>query len=422
MSFGLSSKTRFASGIALLAMLAALLFGAPALAADPSAGLSEAEATASSAEVEISEAQATLGPAQASYLAAARRATPVAKRAAAAEAQVEDLTAASSASKVAARGRISQLEAAHDKEVEDHDDDVTGGIASALAALAITAIALGWGWFRASASVAWLSKQGRWQAVGICVGGGIILIILAGAALGAGGIVGALGGFVGFLGMILPVTFLLARHSARVQRGLSKPWLKRERLPGWVTVLLAAVFGVLALASLGTAVFAAGPDASQVTAQMRDEASGVLKEAESQRLDEAEAKATKLADAAADLEDERLAARKPLIEARDNLHQAEHQLTRAEGDVRYYSHRVAVVLARESRKAEKEEALLAEAAEEEAAEECNPNYSGCLDPTASDYDCEGGSGDGPLYTGTVEVTGYDEYGLDDNGNGIGCEP
>ena len=33
--------------------------------------------------------------------------------------------------------------------------------------------------------------------------------------------------------------------------------------------------------------------------------------------------------------------------------------------------------------------------------ECDPNYSGCLDPNASDYDCAGGSGDGPKYTGRV---------------------
>jgi uncharacterized iron-regulated membrane protein len=55
------------------------------------------------------------------------------------------------------------------------------------------------------------------------------------------------------------------------------------------------------------------------------------------------------------------------------------------------------------------------------AQRCNPNYSGCLDPNASDYDCEGGSGDGPYYTGTVEVIGYDEYGLDADGDGYGCD-
>ncbi len=64
----------------------------------------------------------------------------------------------------------------------------------------------------------------------------------------------------------------------------------------------------------------------------------------------------------------------------------------------------------------------AEAAAEEEASECDPNYSGaCLDPYASDYDCEGGSGDGPEYTGTVTVVGEDHYGLDSDGDGTGCE-
>jgi hypothetical protein len=62
-----------------------------------------------------------------------------------------------------------------------------------------------------------------------------------------------------------------------------------------------------------------------------------------------------------------------------------------------------------------------QAAAEEAASECDPNYSGCLDPSSYDYDCEGGSGDGPDYTGTVTVVGEDHYGLDANSNGVGCE-
>jgi ATPase subunit of ABC transporter with duplicated ATPase domains len=42
------------------------------------------------------------------------------------------------------------------------------------------------------------------------------------------------------------------------------------------------------------------------------------------------------------------------------------------------------------------------AATETEASECDSNYSGaCLDPYASDYDCEGGSGDGPEYTGRL---------------------
>jgi PASTA domain-containing protein len=51
---------------------------------------------------------------------------------------------------------------------------------------------------------------------------------------------------------------------------------------------------------------------------------------------------------------------------------------------------------------------------------CTVGYSPCL-PPASDYDCAGGSGDGPKYTGLVRVTGSDPYGLDADNDGYGCE-
>jgi resuscitation-promoting factor RpfB len=51
---------------------------------------------------------------------------------------------------------------------------------------------------------------------------------------------------------------------------------------------------------------------------------------------------------------------------------------------------------------------------------CTPGYSPCL-PPASDYDCRGGSGNGPKYTGPVRVTGSDPYGLDRDGDGKACE-
>jgi hypothetical protein len=53
---------------------------------------------------------------------------------------------------------------------------------------------------------------------------------------------------------------------------------------------------------------------------------------------------------------------------------------------------------------------------------CDPNYSGaCLDPNSADYDCEGGTGDGPDYTGPVTVVGDDHYDLDSDGDGSACE-
>jgi len=55
-------------------------------------------------------------------------------------------------------------------------------------------------------------------------------------------------------------------------------------------------------------------------------------------------------------------------------------------------------------------------------QQCDPNYSGACVPIASDVDCAGGSGNGPAYVqGPVQVVGTDIYGLDSDGDGIGCE-
>jgi resuscitation-promoting factor RpfB len=40
---------------------------------------------------------------------------------------------------------------------------------------------------------------------------------------------------------------------------------------------------------------------------------------------------------------------------------------------------------------------------------------------APDVDCLGGSGNGPECVGTVTVIGPDVYGLDADGDGVGCE-
>jgi serine/threonine protein kinase len=54
--------------------------------------------------------------------------------------------------------------------------------------------------------------------------------------------------------------------------------------------------------------------------------------------------------------------------------------------------------------------------------DCHPSYTGaCLKADSDDYDCKGGSGDGPDYIdGTVRVVGRDDYALDADGDGFAC--
>jgi len=54
---------------------------------------------------------------------------------------------------------------------------------------------------------------------------------------------------------------------------------------------------------------------------------------------------------------------------------------------------------------------------------CDKNYKGrCLRPNVSDYDCAGGSGNGPYYVrGPFRVVGTDHYRLDSDHDGIACE-
>jgi hypothetical protein len=54
---------------------------------------------------------------------------------------------------------------------------------------------------------------------------------------------------------------------------------------------------------------------------------------------------------------------------------------------------------------------------------CHPNYKWkCLKRNAGDYDCAGGSGNGPNYvSGPVKVVGADPFRLDADHDGLGCE-
>lgn len=63
-----------------------------------------------------------------------------------------------------------------------------------------------------------------------------------------------------------------------------------------------------------------------------------------------------------------------------------------------------------------------EAAGQPQEQECDPSYPDvCIPPDADDYDCEGGSGDGPNYIeGPLQVLPPDPHDLDPDGDGLGC--
>jgi hypothetical protein len=184
-----------------------------------------------------------------------------------------------------------------------------------------------------------------------------------------------------------------------------RSWVGRLRprtWKGWVAYGLAALFIAVALM----------PDAKQSTE--------ATPEAEAAAETEARASDSDVA-----VREERAALRRQ----REKLRRQRAQLRRERAQARRArarAHRVEV--ARRERERQDELAAQAAAAVPEpeqdaapAAAGCHPSYDPCLDPNASDYDCDGGSGDGPEYTGFVTVKGPDDYGLDSDGDGTGCE-
>ena len=427
------ARLRAATG-ALLAALFLLLAGgvATSWASDPAAELARAEADVAKYEAELPAEQQRVSAAEARYHAAARHAAPAAQALGQSQAEVRRVRHELAVKRGKAKAHIAAAKEQHQQEVDDHDEQVHDGIGFGLAALVAGLIALGWGYFRASAPVAALTELELSQAVGICVGGGLLMVIIGVVLGGSNGAVGALGSFIVCLGLILPAAFLLARHSAEVQRGRSKPLLRRDRLPNWVPMAIAGLMGVLFLASTGSALFAPDASSESLSPKLEEEAEGARGSQAAEELEGAQEEVAKARERAGGPLARRNRAQRQLANAHGDLHRVQSHLAAARSSERMLTHKIEALIAREERERTQEEERLAREetkrimkeemeAETAAESECDPNYSGCLDPYASDYDCAGGSGNGPDYTGTVEVLGVDHYGLDADGDGIGCE-
>jgi hypothetical protein len=405
--------------IALAVVISLAMLGGAARAADPSAGLSEAESRATSAETDIASKRAEVNVAREDLATASRRAIPASQAARQARTRGRDLRSNLLDRQKQANTRISELETIHTREVEDHDQEVTSGIGIGLAALVGAGIALAWGRFRASSLVAALSLTDLGRALALCLGGGLLLLVVGAALSEAKGLPGAIGALLLGLGFVLPAALLLARHSAAIQRGSAKPAFKRDRLPSWVSRGLAALLLLLALGGLGSSIFAEQPAALSASAQLRADSEALESGPSAHLLEEATAKVIATQKMAVKPLAEVRAARAVLHRVSRELRGAKSRLASAEADQRRFSRRLAVLVAHEEREAAKAAAQAERESEEFAEEEefssgCDPNYSGCVPAYPPDVDCD-------EVGESVGVIGSDPHGLDADGDLVGCE-
>jgi hypothetical protein len=114
--------------------------------------------------------------------------------------------------------------------------------------------------------------------------------------------------------------------------------------------------------------------------------------------------------------------RAKLRRERQQLHRERARLRREREQARRERTRARRARAAARREQQQLEAQEAPPPESDPSADCHPSYDPCLDPNAIDYDCEGGSGDGPNYTGPVTVKGPDDYDLNRDGDNMGCDP
>ena len=424
----------------LIALAFVLIAGAGTANADPSADLAAAQAAKPQAEAELQAAQVKLGDAQselAPIASKANRAQAKADRTAGeAEAVEQDLIE----SRQSAAQQVADSERQYSDELAQHDSQSGGGIGFGIGLLLLAGAIYFWSRLRQSTPIRWLAGNSRGQAIAIGVGSSLVGLLLAGALLDA---VPVIGGVLIALAIGLPVLALLARHSLRVEDERSTPlYLTGRASPKSLKVAM-AIIGALALVSVIAGLGSALPEKPTISggiAQLADEASGDPADpatpalvAARKRAKPLEAEAQKAAAKESKAQASLTAAQSDLSEVRKTLASIDDDIDSANQLIAQQQAQAERDAARAQAQAEREAARTQRAAEREAAKaeqasgggggskDCTPGYSPCL-PPASDYDCPGGSGDGPEYApGTVQVSGSDPYGLDSDGDGTGCE-
>ena len=427
-----------------LAVVLLLTTAGRAEARNLEAELAAARSRAAAASVEVQYLRSATRP-MASGLAKARHhAAPARKRTRSAAATVTSTKRQLSARRSHAAAAVAQIEKKRSDATNKHDDRVAFDIGLAIAALIAASVALTWSWVRASDPVAASTRIPVAKVTGAAIGLGLLALIIGAAMKGAGGPVASVGGLIAGLGIALPVAFLLARHSAEVQRGNSRAWFGRERMAPKVLQVIAGTLAALFLVALVAALTDGKGQSRSVTEALRHRAT--LASLETPKLKIEEQRVAVLRETLQPLEkavEEKLSA---FDMAQRGLHRAQARLGDAKGDERHWRKEVEAAVVREQRRVEREEREAARAREKEEredakalgreereaeeaarraqeAEACDPNYEGaCLHDGIGDYDCAGGSGNGPNYVeGPIYVIGADVFGLDSDGNGIACE-
>lgn len=430
----------------IFCLIALGLFGAASTASarDYEAEIANAQSRVATASDQVVDLRTSVAPARARLAALKKRAAPTQRQARVTAAHVTAIKRDLATHRRHAAATATEIHDENQTAAEEHDQTLRSDIGFALAALAIAAIAFGWGWFRASAAVAYLTRKPLKNVVLALVGAGLVTLLVGGGLVNAAGLLPVFGGLAIGLSVALPIALLLARHSAEIQRGRAKAIFRRERMSPMVVRTVAVFFGLIFLVAFIASLTRGEADSREVSARIQGQMK--LASDSSPQIKSGE-------DRTATLRKELAPLQKAIGERRSNLHITEHKLYRAQAhlaaaknDEHRWSRELAEAQAKEQRKLEREEeravrqqereereyARVLEkeerqaeraSAEEAEAEACDPNYVGaCLHEGIGDYDCAGGSGDGPNYVaGPIEVVGVDEFGLDSDGDGIACE-
>ena len=342
-----------------------------------------------------------------------------------------------------AAATATQIHDENQSAAEKHDQKVHSDIGFALAALSIAAIAFAWGWFRASAAVAYLTRKPLKNVVLALVGFGLVTLLLGGVLADAGGLLAVFGGLAIGLSFALTVALLLARHSAEIQRGKAKAIFRRERMSPMVGRTVAVFFGLIFLVAFIASLTQGEPDSRQVSAQLQDQMK--LASDSSPQIKSGEDRAATLRKELAPLrKKDRRASFEPAHRRAEAAARAgSSRRTRTTSDdgaenlpksrprnsAGWNERKHGLSISRKGKNANTSVPSKGKNAKRKSRIRRSGSRSlrsqllgACLHEGIGDYDCAGGYGDGPNYVeGPIEVVGVDQFGLDEDGDGIACE-